>query len=192
MELANSRTAQNLLKAFAGESQARNRYNIAANIARKEGLQYVANIFEETATNEREHAGLFYKHLATLAPSAIEITASYPIVSGDTIAQLTAAYKGENEEWTMLYPEFARIAKEDGHNEIARTFEWIAKVEKEHESRFYQLLTHVANGTLFVRNEKTLWRCLDCGYIHEGTSAPKACPVCLRPQAFFSPTCGKF
>jgi rubrerythrin len=192
MELQNSRTAQNLLKAFAGESQARNRYDFASNIARKEGLQYVANIFEETAENEKEHAGLFYKHLAILAPSAIEITASYPVVSGDTTTQLTAAYQGENEEWKILYPEFARIAKEEGLHEIARTFEWIAKVEKEHELRFHRLLDSVVNNNLFNKNEMTLWRCLDCGYVHNGMSAPKACPVCLQPQGFFAPTCGKF
>ena len=191
MELRDSRTAQNLLKAFAGESQARNRYGMAADIARKDGFQYIANIFEETAANEKEHASLFYKHLAILAPSAVEIAASYPVVSGDTKAQLTAAYKGENEEWTTLYPEFAHIAKEEGFNEVARTFEWIAKVEKEHESRFYRLLENVTNGTLFIREKKILWRCLECGYVHDGTSAPKACPVCLYPQAFFAPTCEK-
>src|ERR1035437_7014992 len=127
MELKNSRTAQNLLKAFAGESQARRRYNIAPNIARKEGLQYIALIFEETAANEKEHAGLFYKHLAIIAPSTLEITASSPIVSGGTIAQLTAAYKGENEEWAVLYPEFANVAKEEELKDVARTFEWISK-----------------------------------------------------------------
>jgi rubrerythrin len=189
MELRNSKTAQNLLKAFAGESQARNRYDIAASIAQKDGFQYIANIFKETAANEKEHAGLFYKYLSMLAPSAIEITASYPVVYGDTIAQLTAAYKGENEEWTSLYPEFAKIAKEEGFNDVARTFEGIAKIEKEHELRFYQLLENVVNGKLFTKEEKSLWRCLECGHMHDGLSAPKACPVCLKPQAFFAPIC---
>lgn len=189
MELKNSKTAQNLLKAFAGESQARNRYETAAKIAQKEGFQYVANIFKETAANEKEHANLFYKHLSILAPSAIEITASYPVIHGDTIAQLTAAYKGENEEWTTLYPEFANIAKEDGFNSVARTFEGIAKIEKEHELRFYHLLDNVVNNKLFTKDEKSLWRCLECGHVHDGTSAPKACPVCSHPQAFFAPIC---
>jgi len=192
MELIDSRTAQNLLKAFAGESQARNRYDIAASIAQQDGFQYVANVFKETAANGKEHAGLFYKHLSILAPGAIEITASYPVVYGDTIAQLTAAYKGENEEWTTLYPAFASIAKEEGFNDIARTFEGIVKIEKEHELRFYQLLENAISGKLFTKDEKSLWRCLECGYVHDGMSAPKVCPVCLKSQAFFAPTCRKF
>ena len=192
MEFKDSRTAQNLLKAVAGESQARNRYTFAASIARKEGLEHVALVFEETAGNEREHAHLFYAHLAKLAPSALEITASYPLVAGDTAAQLKAAVDGEKEEWSALYPEFARIAKEEGFPEVARSFEWIAKVEKEHEERFCRLLDHVLNGTVFQRGEKIFWRCLECGHIHEGLSAPKACPVCLKPQGWFAPVAEKF
>jgi rubrerythrin len=192
VEFKDSRTAQNLLKAFAGESQARNRYTYAAGIARKEGLEHVAAIFEETAGNEREHASLFYAHLAKLAPSALEITAGYPIVAGDTVAQLQAAVNGEKEEWSALYPEFARIAKEEGFPEAARTFEWISKVEKEHEARFQRLLDHVVNGTVFQRGEKIFWRCLECGHIHEGLAAPKACPVCLKPQGWFEPVGEKF
>jgi rubrerythrin len=187
MDFASSRTAQNLLKAFAGESQARNRYTFAASIARKEGLEHVAAIFEETAANEKEHAKQFYKHLAPLAPSVIEIQACYPIVAGDTAAQLRAAVSGENEEWSDLYPEFARIAKEEGFADAARAFEWIAKVEKEHEARFKRLLDHVVNGTVFQRGEKIYWRCRECGYIHEGTVAPKVCPVCQHPQSMFEP-----
>ena len=187
MELKNSQTAKNLLKAFAGESQARNRYTFAASIARKEGLEHIAAIFEETAANEQEHAKLFFKHLAKLAPSAIEITASYPVVAGDTAAQLKAAYEGENEEWSDLYPEFARIAREEGFPEVASAFEWVSKVEKEHEDRFRKLHDHVVNGTVFQRGEKIYWRCMNCGHIHEGTAAPKACPVCQHPQAFFEP-----
>jgi rubrerythrin len=187
MDFASSRTAQNLLKAFAGESQARNRYTFAASIARKEGLEHVAAIFEETAANERVHAKLFYKHLAALAPSALEIQAAYPIVAGDTAAQLRAAVSGESEEWTALYPEFAKVAREEGFTEAAKTFEWIAKVEKSHEARFQRLLDHVVNGTVFQRGEKIYWRCRECGYIHEGTAAPKVCPTCAHPQAFFEP-----
>jgi rubrerythrin len=187
MEFASSRTAQNLLKAFAGESQARNRYTFAASIARKEGLEHVAAIFEETAANEKEHAKQFYKHLAALAPSALEIQAAYPIVAGDTAAQLRAAVSGENEEWAVLYPEFAKIAREEGFADAAKAFEWIGKVEKEHEERFKRLLDHVVHGTVFQRGEKIYWRCRECGYIHEGTVAPKMCPVCQHPQSMFEP-----
>ncbi len=187
MDFKNSKSAKNLLKAFAGESQARNRYTFAAGIARKEGLEHVAAIFEETAANEVEHAKLFYKHLASLAPGTLEITAGYPVVAGDTAAQLQAAVNGENEEWTALYPEFARIAREEGFPEVAKTFEWVSKVEKEHEARFKRLLDHVVNGTVFQRGEKIYWRCRNCGHIHEGTVAPKLCPVCLHAQAFFEP-----
>ena len=192
MEFKDSRTAQNLLKAFAGESQARNRYTFAAGIARTEGLEHVAAVFEETAANERAHAGLFYEQLTKLAPCALEITAGYPVVAGDTAAQLKAACQGENEEWYALYPEFARIAREEGFAGAARAFEAIAKVEKEHEDRFRRLLDHVVNGTVFQRGEKIFWRCLECGHIHEGLAAPKACPVCLKPQAFFAPAGEKF
>jgi rubrerythrin len=187
MEFKDSRTARNLLKAFAGESQARNRYTFAAEVARREGLEHVAEVFQETAGNERAHAQLFYAHLARLAPGALEITAGYPVVAGDTAAQLRAATEGENEEWSTLYPEFAKVAREEGFPEVARTFEAVAKVEKEHERTFKALLDHVVNGTLFQRGEKTYWRCLECGYIHEGAAAPKACPVCLKPQGFFEP-----
>ena len=185
MELKDSRTAKNLLKAFAGESQARNRYTFAASIARAEGLEHVAAVFVETADNEKEHAKIFFKHLAPLAPSAVEIAASYPIVAGDAAAQLKAAFEGENEEWSALYPEFARIAKEEGFPEIARSFTLIARVEKAHEERFRRLHDHVANGTVFQRGEKIYWRCRNCGYIHESDSAPGMCPACMHPQEYF-------
>jgi rubrerythrin len=187
MEFAHSQTARNLLKAFAGESQARNRYSFAASVARAEGFEHIAAIFEETAANERQHAKLFYKHLAPLAPAALEITAGYPVVAGDTAAQLTAARDGEREEWSILYVEFARVAREDGFDAAARTFEWVARAEKAHDQRFERLLDHVINGTVFQRGDKIYWRCRECGYIHEGTAAPKACPVCAHPQAFFEP-----
>ena len=137
--------------------------------------------------NEREHAKLFYKHLAPLAPCALEIQAAYPVVAGDTAAQLKAAVEGENEEWTALYPEFAKVARDEGFDAVAKAFEWGSKVEKEHEARFKRLLDHVVNGTVFQRGEKIYWRCRNCGHIHEGTVAPKACPVCQHPQAFFEP-----
>jgi rubrerythrin len=192
MELKDSQTAKNLLKAFAGESQARNRYTFAASIARKEGLEHVAAIFLETAENEKEHAKLFFKHLASLAPGVIEITATYPAVAGDTATQLKAAFEGENEEWTTLYSEFARIAREEGFTEVARTFDLVSKVEKEHEARFRRLHDHVVNGTVFKRGEKIYWRCRECGYIHEGLAAPGMCPVCLHTQAFFEPVAESF
>ncbi|MCE1229007.1 MAG: rubrerythrin family protein [Firmicutes bacterium] len=187
MDFKTSETAQNLLKAFAGESQARNRYTFAASIAKKEGFEHIAAIFTETAANEKEHAKLFFAHLAPLAPEMIQITASYPVVAGDTKAQLKAARDGENEEWSALYPEFAAKAKEEGFADVARTFEWVSKVEKEHESVFSRLLTRVENGTVFKREEKIFWRCLECGHMHEGTTAPGMCPVCKHPQAYFAP-----
>ena len=192
MDFKSSQSARNLLKAFAGESQARNRYTFAAGVARKEGLEHVAAIFDATAANEKEHAKLFYKHLAGLAPGALEITAGYPVVAGDTAAQLQGAVDGEHEEWTALYPESARVAREEGFPEVAKTFEWGSKVEKEHEARFKRLLDHVVNGTVFQRGEKIYWRCRNCGHIHEGAMAPKLCPVCLHPQAFYEPVAEKF
>jgi len=187
MELKDSKTAKNLLKAFAGESQARNRYTFAASVARTEGLEHVAAIFTETADNEKEHAKLFFSHLASLAPSALEMTATFPVVAGDTAAQLQGAIEGEKAEWSELYPEFARVAREEGFNEIARTFDWVSKVEKEHEARFRRLHDHVVNGTVFQRGEKIYWRCRECGYIHEGPAAPNLCPVCKHPQSYFEP-----
>ena len=187
MEFKDSQTARNLLKAFAGESQARNRYTFAAAVARGEGLEHIAAIFEETAANEMEHARLFYKNLSPLAPSAIEIQASYPAVAGDTAAQLRAAVDGEKEEWAEIYPSFAKVAREEGFDAAARTFDWVSKVEKEHEARYKRLLDRVVEGTVFKRGDKIYWRCRTCGHIHEGTVAPKACPVCQQPQAFFEP-----
>ncbi|MDR1841531.1 MAG: rubrerythrin family protein [Holophagales bacterium] len=187
MDLKNSKTAQNLLKAFAGESQARNRYAFAAKTARNEGFEYIAAIFDETALNEKEHAKLFFAHLTPLAPGAIEIQAAYPVVAGDLKAQLTAAVNGEREEWEELYPEFAKIAKEEGFSDAAKTFELIAKIEKEHEERFNRLLTRVTDGTFFKREEKILWRCRDCGNILELSAAPGVCPVCKKPQSWQEP-----
>ncbi len=187
MDFKTSRTAQNLLKAFAGESQARNRYTYAAGVARQEGFEHIARIFEETGHNEQEHARLFFGHLAPLAPTMLEITAAYPVVSGDTRAQLQAAVDGEHEEWDALYPAFAATAKEEGFPEVARTFEWVSKVEKEHEARYARLLARVANGNVFKRDEKIQWRCLECGHVHEGPGAPGACPVCRKPQSWFEP-----
>jgi len=187
MDFKTSKTAQNLLKAFAGESQARNRYAFAAKTARVEGFEYIAAIFDETAINEKEHAKLFYAHLAPLAPGDLEIHACYPVVAGDLKAQLAAAVHGEREEWEELYPEFAKIAKEEGFNDASKTFELIAKIEKEHGDRFQRLLDRVTAGTFFKREEKIQWRCMDCGNILELAAAPNICPVCKKPLSWQEP-----
>ncbi len=181
--LKGSKTEQNLLKAFAGESQARNRYTYFASAARKEGFEQIANLFLETAENEREHAKLFFKHLEG---GDVEITASYPAGKiGTTKENLEAAAAGENMEWTTIYSDFAKIAKDEGYPEVANTFEQIAKVEKFHESRYRKLVNNVANGETFKRKTSTKWHCINCGYVHEGPEAPQKCPACQHPQAFY-------
>ena len=183
MELAGSKTEQNLLKSFAGESQARNRYEFFAKAARKEGYEQIANIFMETSLQEKAHASRFFKFLEG---GMVEITATFPAGKiGTTAENLRAAAEGENEEWTDLYPEFARIAKEEGFNEIASAWKLIAKVEAEHEKRYLKLLKNIEENTVFEKSEVKQWKCLNCGYIHEGKSAPKMCPACLHPQAHF-------
>ncbi len=181
--LKGTRTEQNLLKAFAGESQARMRYDYFAKQAKKEGLEQIAAIFEETALNEKEHAKRFFKFLEG---GMVEITTAYPAgVIGNTAENLKAAAEGENEEWTKLYPEFADIAEEEGFKEVATAFRMIAKVEKAHEERYRKLYTNLEEGKVFVKDGVMIWKCRNCGYIHEGTSAPKVCPACLHPQAYF-------
>jgi rubrerythrin len=178
-----SKTEQNLLKAFAGESQARMRYDYFAKQAKKEGLEQIAAIFDETALNEREHAKRFFKFLEG---GAVEITATYPAgIIGTTLENLKGAAEGENEEWTELYPEFARIADEEGYKEVASAFKLIAKVEKAHEERYRTLYTNLDEGKVFERDGKIVWKCRNCGYLHEGTKAPLNCPACLHPQSYF-------
>jgi len=178
-----SRTEQNLLKAFAGESQARMRYDYFASQARKEGLEQIAAIFDETALNEKEHAKRFFKFLEG---GMVEITASYPAgIIGTTLENLKASADGEMEEWTELYPEFARIAEEEGFKEVATCFKMISRVEKAHEERFRTLYTNLDEGRVFERDGKIVWKCRNCGYLHEGTKAPKLCPACLHPQSYF-------
>ena len=178
-----SRTEQNLLKAFAGESQARMRYDYFAKQARKEGLEQIAAFFEETSLNEREHAKRFFKFLEG---GPVEITATYPAgIIGTTLENLKAAAEGENEEWTALYPEFARIADAEGYKEVAAAFSMISKVEKAHEERYNTLFSNLDSGNVFVRDGKVVWKCRNCGYLHEGTKAPQNCPACLHPQAYF-------
>lgn len=178
-----SKTEQNLLKAFAGESQARMRYDYFAKQAKKDGLEQIAAIFEETALNEMSHAKSFFKFLEG---GMVEITASYPAGKiGTTLENLKAAADGENEEWTELYPEFAKIAEEEGFKEVATTFRMIARVEKAHEERYRKLYDNLEAGRVFERDGKVVWKCRKCGYLHEGKKAPKFCPACLHPQSYF-------
>jgi rubrerythrin len=181
--LAGTKTEQNLLKSFAGESQARMRYDYFTSQAKKEGLEQIAAIFAETALNEKEHAKRFFKFLEG---SMVEITATYPAGKiGTTLENLKASADGENEEWTELYPEFARVAEEEGFREVAATFKMIAKVEAAHEDRFRTLYNNLEEGKVFKRGDKVVWKCRNCGFIHEGTAAPKLCPACLHPQSYF-------
>ena len=181
--LSGTRTEKNLLKAFAGESQARMRYNYFASQAKKEGLEQIAAIFEETALNEKEHAKRFFKFLEG---NMVEITATYPAGKiGTTAENLKAAADGENEEWTELYREFAKIAQEEGFREIAAAFTMIAKIEKAHEERYRTLYTNLEEGKVFKRGDKVIWKCRNCGFLHEGTVAPKMCPACQHAQAYF-------
>ena len=182
-ELKGTQTEKNLLAAFAGESQARNRYMYAAKVARKEGYLQIAALFEETAENEEQHAKRFFKFLQG---GMCEITAAYPAgVIGTTAENLLAAADGENEEWTELYPQFAETAKAEGFPKVAAAFKMIAKVEAEHEARFRKLLANVEGGEVFKKSEATRWKCRNCGYVHEGDEAPGLCPACLHDQKYF-------
>lgn len=183
MSIKGTRTEQNLLKAFAGESQARNRYTYFASVAKKEGLEQIAALFAETAENEKEHAKRFFKFLEG---GMVEITATYPAgVIGTTLDNLKAAADGENEEWTELYPEFAKIAEEEGFREVAMAFKLIARVEKAHEARYRKLYDNLQAGKVFKKDDKVVWKCRNCGFLHEGTAAPQKCPACDHPQAYF-------
>jgi rubrerythrin len=180
-----TQTEQNLLKAFAGESQARTRYTFFASVAKKEGYEQISGIFTETAEQEKEHAKRFFKFLEG---GMVEITASFPAgVIGTTKENLAAAAAGENEEWTELYPAFATVAETEGFNAIAATFRNIAKVEAEHERRYLKLLERLMNDAVFEREEEIEWQCRNCGYVHTGSKAPEACPACLHPKAYFEP-----
>ena len=170
MELKGSKTEQNLMAAFAGESQARNKYTYFASQARKDGFEQIAAIFEETAQNEKEHAKIWFKELGGI---------------GSTADNLKAAADGENYEWTDMYAEFAKVAKEEGFDRIAFLFEAVGKIEKEHEERYRKLLDNVQNGKVFEAGEVKIWKCRNCGHIVVGTSAPAVCPVCSHPQSYF-------
>jgi len=187
--LLGTKTAENLLKAFAGESQARNRYTFYASIADKEGYKQIKNIFLETAENEREHAKRFYKllleGLKDNLPAMIEINAGYPVAQGKTLDNLIAAADGERDEWSDIYMDFASIAKEEGFPEVAEVFLHIGSVEKHHEARYRKLAENIQNDKVFKKDEVTTWKCGNCGYIHTGDSAPDECPACAHPQAYF-------
>ena len=170
-ELKGSKTEANLMAAFAGESQARNKYTYYASKAKKDGYEQIAGLFMETAENEKEHAKIWFKLLHDGMP--------------DTIANLKDAAAGENYEWTDMYAEFAKTAKEEGFDKIAYLFEMVGKIEKEHEERYLKLLENIEKNTVFVRDGEAYWKCRNCGHIHKGSQAPEVCPVCDHPKSFF-------
>ena len=182
-KLQGSRTEKNLLTAFSGESQARNRYTYFASQAKKDGFVQMQSIFEETANQEKEHAKRLFKFLEG---GEVEITAGFPAgVIGTTLENLKAAAAGEHYEYSEMYPEFAKIAREEGLDNIAAVFDAIAVAEKQHEKRYLSLASNIEAGRVFKRNKEVVWRCRNCGYLHEGDSAPEACPACAHPQAHF-------
>jgi len=181
--LKGTQTEKNLLAAFAGESQARNRYTFFVSQARKEGYEQIANLFQETADNEKEHAKVFFKHLQG---GEVEIIASYPGgMIGTTEENLLAAAEGEKMEWGTLYPDFAGIAEKEGFPEVALSFKNIAKVEAYHEQRYRKLLENMKKKTIFKKDKVVKWKCANCGFVHEGTEAPKICPACKHPQSYY-------
>ena len=183
VSLKGSETEKNLLTAFAGESQARNRYTYFAGAARKEGYAQIADIFEETANQEKEHAKRFFKFLEG---GDVMITAGYPAgVIGSTLENLQAAAAGEEHEWTTMYPDFAKVADKEGFKQIAGIFRAISVAEKQHGKRYTDLANNVEKGTVFQREAVTVWRCRNCGYLHKGKSAPQQCPACEHPQGYF-------
>jgi len=190
MDLKGSKTEKNLLAAFAGETQARTRYNYFASVAKKEGYEQISEIFNETADNEKEHAKLFFK---LLQGGDVEIYASYPAgMIRNTHDNLLNAAEGEKHEWGTLYPEFAKIADSEGFNDIAHTFRQVAKVEVLHEKRYRKLLSNIEGGIVFRRDSQIKWKCRNCGYIHDGDSAPDPCPVCSHATAYFEIWCENY
>jgi rubrerythrin len=193
MDLKGTKTLENLMKAFAGESQARNRYTFYASVAKKEGYEQIAAIFTETADNEKEHAKVFFKHIlegmASELPITVHVDADYPVELRTTKENLKAAAAGENEEWTILYPEFADVAEKEGFKDVANSFRQIAKVENRHEARYLKLLDTIEKCKVFKREEKVLWKCGNCGYILEAKEAPDVCPACKHPKSYFELFC---
>jgi rubrerythrin len=183
MELKGSKTEKNLITAFAGESQARNRYTYAASQARKEGLVQISLVFEETANQEKEHAKRFFSFLKG---GTAKVEGEFPAgLTGTTAENLKHAADGEHHEWSELYPGFAKVALEEGFEAIARTFENIKIAEKHHEKRYLGLLANVEAGKVFKKDKIVVWRCINCGYLHEGKEAPASCAACTHPQAYF-------
>ena len=183
MSIKNTETEKNLLKSFAGESQASNRYNYFAGVAKKEGYVQIADIFEETARQESQHAKRLFKFLEG---GDLEVSATFPAGKiGTTVENLQASAMGENEEWTDGYPAFAAVARNEGFAEIAAAWEMIAIAEKQHEKRYRELLANIENGRVFAREEAVTWRCRNCGFLHTGNSAPELCAACIHPQAHF-------
>ncbi len=187
--LKGSKTEQNLINAFAGESQARNRYSFFAKQAKKDGYEQIAEIFLITAENEKEHAKLFYEHIGNTIG---QVNSNYPFELGTTKENLESAINGEKEEWSILYPEGEKVAREEGFDEIAETFHHVVEAEKHHEKRYSKLLENVKNNTVFSKPEETNWMCRECGYIHHGKSAPQKCPNCHHPQAYFQVLCEEY
>lgn len=189
-KLKGTKTERNLLASFAGESQARNRYTYFAGVAKKAGYEQVAAIFLETADNEKEHAKRFFK---LLQGGEVEITATFPAgIIGDTAQNLEAAASGENLEWTRLYKEAGKVAREEGLEEAADQFKEIAEVEEEHEKRYRKLLKNIKENAVFKKDKVVKWKCRNCGYVHEGKEAPKECPACAHPQAHYELLCENY
>ena len=186
MDIKGSETEKNLLKAFAGESQARMRYTYFASVAKKEGYEQISAIFTETADNEKEHAKIFFKHLEKSEGMPVEITASYPAGKiGTTKENLLAAANGEHEEWGELYPEFEKVALKEGFKDVAESFHEIAEVEEQHEKRYRKLLKNIEDKKVFKKEKVVRWKCRNCGYVHEGKEAPDECPACKHPQSYY-------
>ncbi len=190
MDFEGSKTEKNLLAAFAGESQARTKYTFFASVAKKEGYEQIAAIFQETADNEKEHAELFFKHLKG---GIVELNATYPAgVIASTAENLKAAAEGEKMEWGTIYPNFADVAEQEGFSEVARTFHMVGKVEAYHERRYLKLLENVKQGKLFKKDKPIKWKCRNCGHVFEGSEAPEKCPVCSHPRSYFEVWCENY
>jgi rubrerythrin len=190
MDLKGSKTEKNIITAFAGESQARNRYTYFASAARKEGYEQIAAAFEETSDNEKEHAKLFFKHLKG---GTAEITASYPAgIVGSTAENLESAAEGEKLEWGTLYPGFAEVAEQEGFMDVGRTFRSVAKVEAYHERRYRKLRANLEGSKVFKKDSSTKWKCRNCGFVFEDTEAPEKCPVCSHPRSYFEIWCENY
>ncbi len=187
--LKGTKTEQNLINAFAGESQARNRYTYFAKKAKEEGYEQIAEIFCMTADNEKEHAKLFYEYLGDIRG---HVDAEYPFELGTTEENLESAAAGEKEEWSFLYADGEKTAREEGFDDVADTFHYVIEAEKHHEQRYLKLLENIKNDTVFSKEKETYWMCRECGYVHHGKSAPKKCPNCHHPQAYFQVLCENY